>query len=75
LVYPYLATIDAFDILFGDDLLGSSHFINPSSLEKNKPITKFRGNVHIMRGHDNGQTSLSIESEDEIEKVNLVMNV
>jgi hypothetical protein len=41
LVYPYLATIDAFDILFGDDLLRGPHFINSPSLEKNKPITKF----------------------------------
>jgi len=75
LVDPHLAPIDVFDILPGDDLFGSSHLINPSSLKKNQPITEFGGHVHIMGGHDNGQSPLSVEGDDEIEKIDLMMNV
>jgi hypothetical protein len=75
LVDPYLTAVYAFDILSGDDFPRRSRFINPSSLKENQPVTKFGGHVHIVRGHDNGQTPLPIEGEDEVEKIDLMMDV
>src|SRR5512136_1937646 len=74
-VDPYLAVIYTFDVLFGYDLLRNPHLINSSSLQKNQSVTKFRGDVHIVRGHDNRKPSLAIESEDEIKKIDLVLDV
>jgi hypothetical protein len=75
LVDPHLTTVYALDILSGEDLPRRSRLINPSSLKENQSITKFGGRVQIVRGHHNGQTPLTIEGENEVEKIDLMMNV
>ncbi len=75
MIDPYLAAVNSFNILFGDDLSRGSDLIDLPCLEEDEPVTEFRGEVHVMRGHDNGQSLLPVEIEDALQEIDLVMDV
>src|SRR4030067_2806280 len=75
LIHPYGAAVNLLHGLPGDDLRRKSHLVDPALPEKDEPITEFRSHIDIMSRHQDGEAFFPIQTEDEIEKLDLVMDV